>query len=493
VTEQESSERSYLERALGVVTEVRSGEAPLALTLALNVFLLLTAYYLIKPVREALILALESGAEYKSYMSAVIAVTLLVAVPAYARLVDRLPRLRLVVGVTLFFASHLVLFFVASKVDALRASLGLVFYVWVGIFNMMVVAQLWSFAADLYDTEQGKRLLPLVALGASLGAALGSYIAGLLVGPLGVYALLLVATTLLVVCAYLFTVADRLAQDPNRAERARAKSEAAKAPREGAFALVFSHRYLLAVALFTLAFSWANSNGEYMLGRLVKADAADAVARGVLAKKDIGDYIGHAYADFFFAVNVIGVLLQTFVVSRVVKWGGLALTLVVLPFVSLLSSVAVVALPVLAVLRPGKIAENASDYSLNNTARQLVWLPTTQEMKFKAKQAIDTFFVRTGDVSSALLVALGTVVLGWSVRGFALSNVVLAGACLGLVAVILREGRNAGGNAANTRAVQPSTSVPPRTAVHLSADRRPDASDTHGFPGPFPVARRVHL
>jgi AAA family ATP:ADP antiporter len=98
-------ERTTLERLLRVVTDVRAGEGVLSLTLALNVFLLLTAYYVIKPVREALILGMTSGAEYKSYMSAVIALALLFAVPAYARFVDRLPRLRLVVTVTLFFAS----------------------------------------------------------------------------------------------------------------------------------------------------------------------------------------------------------------------------------------------------------------------------------------------------------------------------------------------------------------------------------------------------
>jgi AAA family ATP:ADP antiporter len=439
----EDPQRSLALRVLGLVTDVRRSEAPLALALGANVFLLLTAYYLIKPVREALILALDSGAEYKSWMSAAIAVALVVLVPAYARLVDRLPRLRLVVGVTLFFASHLVAFFAASQFEALRASLGLVFYVWVGVFNMMVVAQLWSFATDLFDSERGKRLLPLVALGASLGAALGSKIAAWLVLPLGVHALLLVSAALLVACAFLFVLAERfaVALGAEHPAEARKRASQTRPSGAGAFGLVVRHRYLLAVALFTLAFSWANSNGEYLFGRLVKASADEAVANGTLAKSDVGVYIGRTYADFFFAVNVLGVVLQAFVASRVVRFGGLALALGVLPFVSLLSSVAALAVPALAVVRIGKTLENASDYSLNNTARQLLWLPTTAEMKFKAKQAIDTFFVRTGDVSSALLVLLGSGVLGWSVRGFAAVNVVLAALGLGLSFWVVREGR----------------------------------------------------
>src|SRR5687767_11703630 len=105
-----------MSRALRPFADVRAGEAGTALLLTLNVFLLLSAYYFIKPVREALILVLESGAEYKAYMSGVIAVALLFAVPLYAKLVDRLPRLKLIVGVTLGFAAQLVLFFLAEKI-----------------------------------------------------------------------------------------------------------------------------------------------------------------------------------------------------------------------------------------------------------------------------------------------------------------------------------------------------------------------------------------
>jgi AAA family ATP:ADP antiporter len=444
-----TDERTPVERLLGVVTDVRSGEAPLSLTLALNVFLLLTAYYVIKPVREALILELDSGAEYKSAMSAVIAVTLLVAVPAYARFVDTLPRLRLVVGVTLFFASHLVLFYFASKYEPFRRNMGLVFFVWVGVFNMMVVAQLWSFANDLFDPEQGKRLFALVALGASLGAALGSKVAGWLVRPLGVYALLLVAAAILVGCAFLFVASERLSIAFRKRAAGMAPAAAVfsnfprtekKEPPRGAFALVFRHRYLLAIALFTLVFSWANTNGEYMFGKLVKAAASDALAHGALRPDGVKEFIGAAYADFFFAVNILGVALQLFVVSRVVKYGGgTGVGLFVLPFITLGSGLAVLVAPVLAVLAVGKTLENATDYSLNNTIRQTLWLPTSREMKYKAKQAVDTFFVRLGDVSSWGLVIIGGL-LSWSVRGFALVNALLAVIWLFLAWRIRREG-----------------------------------------------------
>jgi AAA family ATP:ADP antiporter len=460
------SKPTLIERGLRLVSDVHAGEAPLALALTLNVFLLLTSYYVIKPVREALILALDSGAEYKAYSSAAIAVVLLGAVPLYGIFVNKLPRLKLVVSVTLFFASHLVLFFLASQFEAVRPALSVLFYIWIGLFNLMVVAQLWSFANDLYDVDQGKRLFPLIALGASLGAVAGSQVASVLVEPLGVYQLLLVSAAILVACSYLFVAAERqsvilkarraaevavaradvgvAASSPPAPVTAAAEAAAAVGPaasRDGGFAMVFRHRYLLAIALFTFVYNWVNSNGEYMLGKLVKAAASEAVQHGTLKASEIGSFIGHTYANFFFMVNVLGVFLQAFVVSRVVKYGGLKLSLLVLPVISLGSSLAVFLWPVLTAIRIGKTLENGVDYSLNSTVRQLLWLPTSPAMKYKAKQAVDTFFVRVGDVSSGALVALGAGWLGWNVRGFAVVNVALVAIWLALVVVILREAR----------------------------------------------------
>jgi AAA family ATP:ADP antiporter len=317
----------------------------------------------------------------------------------------------------------------------------------VGIFNMMVVAQLWSFANDLYTSEQGKRLFPLVALGASLGAALGSKIADLMVDTVGVYGLLLVAAGLLLACAGLFVVAERLAvalreRSPAEASETPAPASGAKSEsKAGGFALVLKSPYLLAIALLALILNFANSNGEYMLGKLVKAAATDAVKQGTLAPDQIGAFIGHAYADFFFYVNVLGVFMQAVVVSRVVKHAGLGAALLVLPIISLSSGVATLILPALIIVQIGKTLENATDYSLNNTARQMLWLPTSPATKYKAKQAVDTFFVRLGDVSSALLVYVGASVFAWSVRGFAAANVVLGALWIVLAIRIIAQHR----------------------------------------------------
>ncbi len=158
--------KSAVDRLLVLFSDVRAGEGFTALLLMINLFLLLTAYLIIKTVREALILS-EGGAVVKSYAAAAQALLLLVVVPSYGYVASRVHRIKLINGVTLFFISNLVLFYLLGQ---LQVSLGVPFFLWVGIFNLLIVAQFWSFANDLYpkNKENGffrsSRLAALSAL-----------------------------------------------------------------------------------------------------------------------------------------------------------------------------------------------------------------------------------------------------------------------------------------------------------------------------------------
>ena len=425
--------RSVLERALGLVTRVEAGEGISALLLTLNVFILMTAYSAIKPVREGLILAMKSGAEYKSYMGAAIAVALLFAVPAYARFADRVPRNRLVVGSTLFFVSNLVLFWLGSAVPAVRARLGLVFYLWLGVFNMMVVAQFWSFANDLYREEQGKRLFPLLGVGQTVGAVVGSAIAVVLLSVVGIYTMLLISAGLLSLSALLTQVVHARESRSSSPLRQRDGPDAS-----GAFSLVVGDRYLRLIAAFALVFTFVNTNGEYILGKLLKQAAQGAVAAGEIGPDAVKDWLGVAYGRYYLYTNIATVALQALVVARLIRRGGLGAAFFVLPVIAFADALGASAFPILTVIFVGKVAENSGDYSLNNTLRNLLWLPTTREMKYKAKQAVDTFFVRMGDVSSAVLVYVAAGTLGLGVRAFGLVNLVLCSVWLLLARGIVR-------------------------------------------------------
>jgi ATP:ADP antiporter, AAA family len=419
-------DRSRLERWLGAFTEVRRGEGPTALILATNIFLILMAYYVLKPVREALILG-EGSAELKSYMSAFQVVVLALVVPVYGRLVVRLPRTRLINVVTWFFVACLVGFFLAAQMGL---HIGIVFFLWIGIFNLMIVAQFWSFANDVYTKEEGERLFAIVGFGASLGAVVGARVADRLIEPLGVSPLLLLGGLLLVAQLLLTNHIDRR-EKGRRPAKPRAAGAAAKSSAgTSAFAMVFRSRYLLLIAIMLMLLNLVNTTGEYILGSIVAHSAKEAVAAGTTGGLTEGQIIGDFYSKYFSLVNALGLVLQLFVVSRVVKHFGVGIAVMILPIISLTAYNVLVFFPLLPAVLGAKVVENSTEYSLNNTVRNMLFLPCTYEQKFSAKQAIDSFFVRTGDVLSALLVLVGTTVLALEPRAFAFVNALLVVAWL---------------------------------------------------------------
>ena len=466
-----------LDRALQPFAEVRAGEGPTALLLALNVFLLFATYYCIRPVREALILSTEGGAELKSYLAAGQAVLLLGLVPAYGALADRLPRRRLLNVVTAFFVACLVVFYALTRAEA---PIAVVFFLWVGIFNLMIVAQFWSFANDLYTKDQGERLFAIVAVGASLGAVLGARLAGWLIPLFGLPQLLLVAAGLLTLGVVISNVVDarerarhelHLPSHLTTAEIPAATGEyqiqtvadsrkltvslpgIGPTSRPGTFRLVFANRYLLLIALLILILNWVNTTGEYILSSTVSAAAKAAVATGGAGGLSESEFIGRFYSDFLFYVSIAALVLQLFVVSRLIKYLGVQTGVLVLPILAFTGYAILAFAPVLALVRVVKIAENATDYSIQNTIRNVLFLPTSRDEKYKAKQAIDSFFQRAGDVLSAGVVFTGITILNWSVSGFARVNLVLAGIWIVLAVAVGRE------YARRSRAQQQSASL----------------------------------
>jgi AAA family ATP:ADP antiporter len=393
----------------------------------IDLFVLMTAYYIIKPVRDSLILG-SAGPEIKSYAGAAGALACLLVIPFYGKLATRLNRIRLINGVTGFFASNLVIFYILGQ---LAISFGLLFFLWAGLFNLMLVAQFWSFTNDVYTQEQGARLFAIIGLGSSLGAIVGAGAAGRLFLWLGAYPMMLIAAGLLVVCMVL----------TNCIHRREAKSVRVPRPRQvlkpvGGFQLILRHRYLLLIALLILLSNVVTSTGEFILGKSVTERANALAAASGSNGMSRQDYIGKFYSDFYFWGNLLGAGLQMFAVSRIMKRTGIGPALFFLPMVSLGGYMMLSFMPLFSFVRAIKIAEHGTDYSLQNTARHALFLRTSREAKYKGKTAIDSFFWRAGDALSALIVFAGTS-LALDVRGFARTNVILSGAWLCVVAAIV--------------------------------------------------------
>ena len=399
------------------------------LLMATNIFVLLGAYYLLKTVREALILT-EGGAEVKSYSSAGQALLLLLVVPAYGALASRVNRMRLISFVTIFLAADLALF---AALGLFGMKVGVAFFIWVGIFNVLIVAQFWAFANDAYKPEEGKRLFPFIGIGGSLGAIAGAQFAKPLMLQIGPYWVMALVAAALVFSLLLTQAANRrvCAASPHKAQ-----TNEEGLGKEGGFQLILSTRYLLLIALLVLVLNIVNSTGEYVMSKFVVEEAT----RRALSGAEKARFIGGFYGDFFWWVNVVSFAFQTLLVSRLFKWIGVGGALFILPLVALLGYSALLVLPLLPIVRVMKIVENATDYSVQSTTRQALFLPTSREAKYKAKTVIDTFFWRAGDVLQAGLVLLG-VTLGFGVSAFSAFNLVLVLFWLGLAALIFFEHR----------------------------------------------------
>jgi AAA family ATP:ADP antiporter len=425
MAESPSSPKKPLDRALSIFADVRPGEGVSALLLMLNVFLLLMAYYLLKVVREPLIL-MGGGAEVKSYASAGQAVLLIIVAALYGWLAKKMNRIRLIAFVTLFFVSNLIVFVVLGRAGV---PLGVPFFLWVGVFNLALVAQFWAFAADIYDQEQGKRLFAVLGIGSSVGAVAGAALAKALL-PWGPWSLMLLSAGILILCLGISILVHRREGTSHKEDEAASTALGGK----NAFVLLLHDRYLQWLGALSLIINLVNTSGEYILDRLLLAAAEEQGKHGDLATQ----FIGAFKANYFQWVNIIGVVVQLFVVSRVLKYFGVRVALFVMPLVSLFGYSLLAFWPVLSVAFPIKIAENSLDYSLENTSRQALWLVPSREAKYKVKQLVDAFFVRAGDVTSAGVVMLGTHFHFETVH-FIVTNVVFVGLWGVVVLFLTRE------------------------------------------------------
>jgi ATP:ADP antiporter, AAA family len=411
-----------LERLLSRVVAVRPGEGAVVALLFLKVFLLLFAYYLLKPVREALILT-EQSAEVRSYALAAQALLLMAIIPVYTAFLRRIfPHYHLVPWVTVFLAANLLAFLGAG---AAGLPIGVPFFIWLGIFNVMIVAQFWAFATDLFSVEAGERLFVLIAVGASVGAWSGAVASQPLFGLFGLYGTMGVAVVLLLVTVPLTPLARRRVPDASRP----APQNTAPHPEEirgwlGGFRVVLGDPYLRAIAFFMLLLNCINSTGEYLLSRTVQQHAETLVASGQI--EHAGPWIGAFYGEFYAWVNGVGIAIQLFLVARIFRYLGVGGATRVLPAIAALGYGLLAFVPVFGLIRLFKIAENSVNYSLQNTARHALMLPCDEEQKYAGKTTIDALFWRLGDLAHAGIVFAGVHWLAAAPAQFAAFNAVLA-------------------------------------------------------------------
>lgn len=406
-----------------VGADVHPGEWRVVLLLFANLFLLLTAYYILKVIREPLIL-LGGGAVKRSYARGLQAVVLSLIIPTYSVLANRVEPDRLVKWVLGFFGACLVAFFFLGHAGV---PLGFAFFVWLGIFSTLSIAQFWSLANDLLSEAEGKRLFPLVAAGGTLGGIVGAQVAARALSWLDPYQLMLVAAGVVAVCVGLthWLHRERMGRFAAALLPTADLEVRHERDRRGGFTLVFHDRYLLLIAIAVFLLNLINTTGDFVLARLIDARAASLAVHAVNAARIRQKYIGTFYGDFQTWVSALTAVTQIFLVARLWKRIGLGRSLLILPVVAMAGYGVAAFLPALAFVAVLKVVENSTDYSLQNTIQHALFLSTSRDAKYKAKAAIDTLAVRLGDLGSTALVFLGAL-LALDIRAFAVANFVAA-------------------------------------------------------------------
>jgi ATP:ADP antiporter, AAA family len=389
---------AFLDRACNSITKCYPGEGLSAVLMAFYIFLLLAIFTMLKAVREALILQ-EGGAALRSYATAIQAGALLLAVPIYGWVASKFERVKLIFLVSSFYLVHLLLF---VSFLGMGRNVGAAFYVWLGTFNVMIIAQFWSFATDLYSEEQGKRLFPVIGVGSTVGALGGAKLGEFLFSRMGTEAVLVASAALLGLTLLIVWLVDKFVCACGGPQ---AIISALPVGKDGGFKLLRADRYLLVVAFLSLTFNLVTSGKDFLFASLIKESA---LANGAISATDQRSYIGQFFSNYLLWSSLLGFLLQISVVGRIMDRIGVAKSLLILPMFSLVDGVAMLLTKSMAILFPLKVIHAALEFSLYSTAANSLLLGMSRPVKYKVKSAIDTFFWRTGDLANAILVRAGT-------------------------------------------------------------------------------------
>ncbi len=395
--------------ALSRLVKVEPGEGAGLVWSALSFFFILGGYYVIRPLRDEMGASTGSGFALNWLFFGTLAGTLVVN-PLFGALVARKPRRVFVPAVMHAFAGSFVVFFaLLTLLDGpSRVAAGRFFFVYASVFNLLVVSVFWGFLADLFRSEQAKRLFGFIGLGGTMGGILGGAVTVALARRLGPVPLLLVAAALFeagVLC--LRRLAGIYHVDAGAAERAEMGDGIP--PGTGALSgltLFAKSRYLLGIAAFLLLFTVGSTFLYLAQARIVRGAFHDAGGRtAFFAKADL-------------LVNILTALTQLFLTGRILPAVGLGPALALLPAITAAGFFALGASSTANTLFVVQVLRRASEFALVKPAREALFTVVPREEKYTAKSFIDTFVYRSGDALGALADRL-VAFLGLSPLGFA--------------------------------------------------------------------------
>jgi AAA family ATP:ADP antiporter len=406
----------WLQRAVPATPRERSA----ALWSFAYFFTLLAGYYVLRPLRDQM--GIAGGVKNLPWLFTATFLSLLVAQPLYGALVARLPRVKFIPIVYHFFVANLVLFWVLLTFDVEKVIVARAFFVWVSVFNLFAVVVFWSFMADLFTAEQGKRLFGFIGAGGTAGALLGPVVTILLSAPLGPVNLLIAAAALLEAAVFCVHRVERVANAPTDVDprRQRVGGSALAALPE-----LIRSPYLMGVATWVSLLSFGATIAYFAQANIVSASIHGAAAQTRL------------FASIDLVVGLLSLATQVFATGKFLKRFGTGIAAAALPAVYVVGFAALAIAPSLSVVVTLQVTQRWMNFAIANPARQVFFTVVGREEKYKAKNLIDVVIYRGSDALygwvydslQALGLKLGAIALcalpvvaGWLILSTALGQ-----------------------------------------------------------------------
>ncbi len=401
-----------------IVVDVKVDELRALLLSFLYYFLILSSYYVIRPIRDDF--GAAGGLENLPWMFTGTLVVMLVANALFSALVARYTRRRFIPVAYRFLIANLLIFFAllffVSKPHQLW--IGRAFFVWTSVFNLFVVSVFWAFMVDVFNSDQGKRLFGFISVGGTLGAIVGAAITASLVRKIGGVNLLLISALLLELsaqCVRLFPTVF-----VNRDADGRSKDETLVGG--GIWAGMvrnFKSPYLLGISTYMLLYSITSTLLYFQQIAIAASSFTDRAARTAF------------FAKIDLTVNVLTIIAQAFITGRLLKWLGVGVTLAILPALSVIGFTGMGIAPTLTLLVVFLTVRRAGNFAFARPARETLFTVINREDKYKSKNFIDTVVYRVGDQIGAWT----TPALGW--LGLGMAGVSLVAAPLAAVWLVV--------------------------------------------------------
>ena len=395
-----------LEKWVGRIVDVRPDEIKALLWSFAYFFFILGSYYVLRPLRDNA--GITGGIKNLPWLFTATFITVLVVVPIYGWVVARLPRRLFISLVYHFFTANILLFWLLLTLGVDPQVVARVFFVWLTVFSVFVVSVFWSYLADLFRSDQGKRLYGFIAAGGSIGGIAGAFLTRSLVEPLGAINLFLVAAVLLECAVF---SAGRLENAAVVFGQARSDATITKKPIGGSplagIMLILRSPYLSAIAAWIILLSFAGT-----VLYLVQADVVSAASSEDSARTRI-------FASIDFWVNSLNFLLQFVVTGKIINRFGVGIALAFLPAIFIVGYGVMAAAPVLLVVVVFQTVQRTSNFVISNPAREILFTVADREEKYKAKNVIDNLVFRGADASWAWVFNEMHTVIGLSVISMA--------------------------------------------------------------------------